>query len=460
MSTTEDRRISRRTFLRGVGALGVGGVLVACAPAGAPAGDTGSGGDAAKEGVEIQYWAFWTQLGNVKEQFEATEELQAALGDNTWDFRTGVDQEARLTAVAAGTPPDIGALSNYFDFMTRGAVIPLDDYIEASDVVSEDKFIPGNWEVVQFEGKIYGVPANECFVRRGLNYNTRMVEEAGLDPDSPPETWAETFAWHEALTKFDDAGNLIQFGLDPYDAEGGVGGSNDGWYLAESWGLDYFNPDTGEFNLDNPLMAEGLETMGEFVKLVGPDNLVGMRGVEGQGTWGGAFNAEVQAMIIEGYWHPGETANEKPEIAEFNRASWVPVPEARRGEKLQFGGGHMVQMFKDAKHHDEAWPIAEWLQTKSCNDIIFDNIGWLPAYIPYFEQSDPSAYPGLDFYFQSVTDATQWDSFVRNPIFSFLEQKYVDVREAVYRGEMTGAEAAAKLQDEAVKEYKAAGFAG
>ena len=127
-------------------------------------------------------------------------------------------------------------------------------------------------------------------------------------------------------------------------------------------------------------------------------------------------------------------------------------------EKLQFGGGHMVQIFKEAKHHDEAWPIAEWLQSTSCNNIIFDNIGWLPAYKPFFAEADPNAYPGLDFYFDSIEGATQWDSFVRNPIFSFVEQEYIDAREAVFRGEMSGAEAAAKMQDEAVKEYKAAGF--
>lgn len=73
--------------------------------------------------------------------------------------------------------------------MARGAVIPLDDYIATSDKISADKFIPGNWDVIQYQGGIYGVPAFECFVRRGLNYNTRLVEEAGLDPETPPVTW-------------------------------------------------------------------------------------------------------------------------------------------------------------------------------------------------------------------------------------------------------------------------------
>ncbi|MBV7330450.1 substrate-binding domain-containing protein [Chloroflexi bacterium TSY] len=456
MSNQNRSIISRRDFLRTASAVGVGALLMACTPSASPSSDSGS--SASAEGVEIKHWAFWTQMGKIQEMLEETDEFKEAIGNNTWEYRSGIDQEARLAAIAGGTPPDVGTLVNYLDFMARGVVIALDDYIEASDVISPDKFIEGNWEVVQYKGNVYGVPAYECFVRRGLGYNARMVEEAGLDPDNPPVTWAETFAWHEALTKFDDAGNLIQIGLDPYDAEGGVGPGNDGWYLTESWGFEYFNEDTGEFNLDDERMAIGLETMGEFIKLIGPDNLAGMRGVEGQGTWGGAFNAEVQAMIVEGYWHPGETANEKPEVSEVLRTTWVPVPEERRGTQIQFGGGHMAMIFAEAEHKDEAWPIIEFFQSNAACDIIFNNIGWLPAYKPYFDNADPNTYTGLKFYFDSIEETNYWGPFIRNEIGNFINQKFREVREQVYRGELSGADAAAKLQDEAVKEWKAAGF--
>jgi ABC-type glycerol-3-phosphate transport system substrate-binding protein len=463
MSSSGKRTLNRRDFLRGVSILGASSLLAACVPAApgaspgaAPAEDTGAA--PAAEGVTIQCWAFWNQLSKVEEKFRATEELQQALGNNSVEFRFGFERQVFLTAVAGGTPPDLGTQWGYIDFMSRGAAIPLDDYIAASAVISPDKFIEGNWETVQYQGKVYGIPSWECFVRRGLNYNARMVEEAGLDPDNPPVTWDEAWVWHEALTQFDDAGNLVQIGLDPYDAEGGVGPSGDGWFLADSWGFEWFNPDTKEFNLDNELMAEGMETMGEFVKLIGPDNLAGMRSVEGQGSWGGGYNAEVQAMIIEGYWHPGETFNEKPEVAEVNRTTWVPVPEARRGTKIQFGGGHMAQIFKDAKYQDEAWPLAEWLQTKAVHDIIFNDIGWLPAYKPYFEQADPNKFPGLAFYFDSIEEANYWGPNIKNEIENFVSQKFIELREAVYRDQMTGAEAAAKLQEEAVKEWKASGF--
>ena len=457
MSAVSQRNLSRRSFLHGVAAVGVGSLLAACAPTGAPA-----GGDAAqsgsKEAIVIQHWVFWDQPAKLKEQFEASEDLKAALNGNQWEFRTGIGWANALPAVAGGTPPDLGVIGYYLNYMLKGQVIDLNGYIETSKVIAADKFIEGNWNAATLDGKVMGIPAYECFVRRGLNYNERMITEAGLDASKPPVTWDELLVWHQALTKFDSAGNLLQIGIDPYDAEGGVGPGSDGFFLTDSWGFDYFNEDTKEFNFDNELMAQGLDVMGEFVKIIGPDNLTGFRNVEGQGSWGGSFNAEKQAMVIEGYWHPGETANEKPEVSAVNRATWVPVPEERRGTLVQFGGGHMAQIFKDSKYKDEAWPLAEWIVSKSFLDLIYENIGWLPAYKPYFEGLDTSRYPGLDFYTKSISEANYWGKYIRCPIEDFLSNKVAEIREAVFRGQMTGAEGAKKLQEQAEQEWQNQGL--
>ncbi|MEM7031541.1 MAG: substrate-binding domain-containing protein [Chloroflexota bacterium] len=460
MSNLKNKHFSRRDFLRGASVATAAGVLAACAPAGSTgsASDAGGGDAPSAEAQTVSFWIFWTQPGKIADQLLATSELEELMGGNTLDFKTGVNQEARLTAIAGGTPPDIGALGDYTDFMARGVVDPLDDYVATSSVINEEDFLGTNWSQTQYEGAMYGIPAIEGFVRRALYYNAKMIEEAGLDPDNPPVTWDELFDWHVTLTKFDDAGNLLQIGIDPFDAEGGVGPGNDGWCQMDSWGIQWWNADTKVFNFDNEEFAESYEVMGEFIRHVGPDNLVGMRGVEGQGTWGGAFNAEVQAMIIEGYWHSGETFNEKPEVAEHLRATWIPVPESRRGTKIQTGGGHMVQMFRDGKLKDEAWPVAEWLQTDGFINLIFENIGWLPSYKPFYDTVDPNYFPALEFTINSVEEATYWGEENRNEIMPFIREKHGDYREAVYRDEMSGAEAAAKLQVDAEKEWKAAGF--
>jgi multiple sugar transport system substrate-binding protein len=459
------KKLNRRDFLRLGSMAAAGGMIAACTPKAteAPAAQaTKAPATAAPtpepEGIEIQYWVFWGQLADVYPLWQETDELAEALGNNTLDFRTSMGGDTALTAVAAGTPPDIGGLGFYLDFMARGAVIPIDDWIATSSVISEENFLAPTWKLGHYQGKQYGFPAHEGFVRRALNYNARMVEAVGLDPDDPPVTFEEAFEWHKKLTKFDDAGNVLQIGLDPYDAEGGTGPGNDGFGLADFWGFEYFDPETKKFNLNNPGMAEGLEMMGEFIKFAGPDNLQSLRSVEGQGTWGGAFNAEVQAMIIEGYWHPGETVHEFPEVAKYNRATWVPVPESRRGAKIQTGGGHVAQFFKDAKHQKEAWPLAEFLQTNACCDAIFNTIGWLPAYTPYLDSADQTKFPGVEFYFKSIKEATEWYGPIVCEIEQFVQTKFVELRESVYREDMTGAEAAEKLQAAAEEEWEAAGF--
>ena len=205
-------------------------------------------------------------------------------------------------------------------------------------------------------------------------------------------------------------------------------------------------------------MADAFETMAEFYRIAGPDNMAAMRSVEGQDTWGGSFNSEVQAMLIEGYWHPGETFVQKPEVAQFNRATWVPVPDERRDAKIQGTGGHMVIFFKDSKLAANGFKFAEFLTTKPACDLVFSQVGWLPAFKPYIDATDPSAYPGLDFYFKSVVEATEIKSPANCPITGYVQSTYDELNEKVYRDEMTGEQAAAEFQRRCEEEWTAQGF--
>jgi ABC-type glycerol-3-phosphate transport system substrate-binding protein len=380
---------------------------------------------------------------------------------NDVDVKWNVDaDQVFVPAVAAGTPPDIGTGHHYIQYMSTGVLRDVGPLVATSKVITKDNYPPPNWDGSFYQGVMYGIPAIECFLRRGLNYNTQMVGDAGLDPKNPPATWEDLLTWHKALTKFDGAGNLRTIGLDSYDAEASAW-SSDGYYQAESFGAKWFDPESKTFNLDSAEMAESFDMMGEFIKIIGPDNLASMRKTSGQGTWGGSYDAQVQAMIIEGYWHPGETFAEKPEVSKLNACTWVPVPARRKGAKMQFAGGHMVLMYKTAKNPpDQVFKVAEFLQTKEHCDPVFKKIGWLPAYKPFINATDPSIYPGLDFYFKSLNDPeTEWHGWLKCEIESFLEPKVAEVREKHYRGDFkTGKEAAAFFQDAAVTEYKQAGF--
>ncbi len=465
--------LNRRDFLKTASAVAAGGLLAACG--GAPATEAPKAEapkaeapkaeakptavPAAAEGVTVQYWFSWGESYAVKtwDALKALPELKDVLGNNKLEVK-GSAGDAITTAVAGGTPPDGASNVQYLDYMARGVLVPITDWVAASKIVKKESYLEGTWNDASYKGTMYGVPANEGFLRYGLFYNSQMVKDAGLDPAKPPETWSETYEWHKALTKFDSAGNLKQFGLDPFDAMGGQIGIQDGFYPPVSWGWKWFDADTGKFDLNNDKMAESFDVMGSFYKLVGPDKMAGMRQVEGQGTWGPSYNAGIQAMIIEGYWAPGETAQQKPEVSKVSMASWAPVPDSRKGTKVQGFGGHYVIIFKDSKNPEPMFKIGEFLNTNKACDVIFKTTGWLPGLKPYVATVDPKTYPGLDFYFKSMTEATEFSSPARCPITNFTSTQYQELREKVYRDQMTAKEAAAEFQKRCEAEYKQSGF--
>jgi maltose-binding protein MalE len=451
-------RISRRDFLRW-GAVAMGGAaLASCAPQAAPTAAPAAEKEAEPaveaqpapaEGVTVTFWWTWGQLDAAMERIVALDEFKDWTGNNRLEYKGSVAAEAFLTATAAGTPPDMGAGLSYWDFWFRGALWPVDDWVNASQSIKKDDFIHKVWENYIYKNQLIGVPGLEAYIGAGLNYNEKLVTEAGLDPDEPPVTWAECFEWHKALTEFDSAGNLLQMGLDPYDAAAGAPE-----FAPSSWGFTWWNEEEGTFHFDDPRWAESLDVMGEFVRYVGPDQLDGLRAVPGQGTWGGAFNAEVQAMILEGYWHPGETAIQKPEVSQYNRVTWIPVPDNRRGAKVLTARGHCMVLLKEGEHPYEAFRVAEYMLSDTALDILFEEVGWMVAKRSWLETVDSTAFPGLEWYIKAPNEATEWVSDGRCPLTSFLWTHYAELREKVYRDVMSASDAAKEMQRRVEAEWE------
>ncbi len=62
---------------------------------------------------------------------------------------------------------------------------------------STDEFWPGAMKSVTWDGKIYGVPTNNETM--GLIWNASIFKEAGLDPESPPATWADLVSYSKQI---------------------------------------------------------------------------------------------------------------------------------------------------------------------------------------------------------------------------------------------------------------------
>jgi maltose-binding protein MalE len=449
-------RINRRDFLRLAAVGAAGTALAACAPPAQPGGETSAApttAPPAEEGATVTWWFAWGNLAPAIEKINASEDFKSFFGKNTLAFEGSKNREAMLAAIAAGAPPDAGSNYDYPNLFTRGAAIAVNDYVSGSSIVKQDDILEPLWQGSFVGESMIGIPSIESYLWWGHNYNADAAEKAGLDPDNPPLTWEDSFEWHKALTKFDDTGNLLTFGLDPYDA---MAGEQD--FAATSFGFTWWDENTNAFNLDNPLMAEAMEVCGNFIKHVGADQFQGMRAVEGNGTWGASYNAGVQNMIIEGYWHPGETQIQKPELAPFNRSTWAPVPASRVDHKIMATGPHFVQIFKDGKQPAGAFRLAEYLLTAPAMDIILAEVGWIFGSKSYLKTVNPDTYPGLRFYIEASDQVTDWIIGRRCPIHNFVGTQYTELREQVFRDLMTPQAAADEMQKRALDEWEAQGL--
>ncbi len=121
-----------------------------------------------------------------------------------------------LTMFAAGSKLDVMRLANsYFpQFMEKGALLPLDEYIaKDKDEIDPDDFYPealmgGRGE----DGRVYGLPVD--IAGWAIYYNRGLFDEAGLPYPDESWTWDTLLEMAKKLTKdLDGDGRIDQYGV-------------------------------------------------------------------------------------------------------------------------------------------------------------------------------------------------------------------------------------------------------
>jgi sn-glycerol 3-phosphate transport system substrate-binding protein len=90
--------------------------------------------------------------------------------------------------------------------------VPIDTFVKtADDKAWLNSFYPAFMMNSRTDGKTWGVPFQRSTVV--MYYNKELFKEAGLDPNRPPETWADLKAAATKLTKKDASGKVTQWGV-------------------------------------------------------------------------------------------------------------------------------------------------------------------------------------------------------------------------------------------------------
>jgi ABC-type glycerol-3-phosphate transport system substrate-binding protein len=258
MSSTYHPR-QRRRALAVAAVTGLALAAAACSSSAASGGGTaGSGGKvtvsidcappAAQQPVQHKEWV---------EDVAIFEKANPGITINSV-YNYPCEQPASFTAMLrGGTEPDI-----YYTYFTdlpqvllAGQAADITQYVNAKTVPTLKDIDPTSMKAVTAGKTIYGLPTSNY--TQGLIYNRKLFQQAGLNPDEPPATWAEVEKDATAIAKL---GNGIS-GWGDYSA-----GNNGGWHFSsyiDAVGGSMVNgstaPPTASFN--TPQAQQVLQTL-------------------------------------------------------------------------------------------------------------------------------------------------------------------------------------------------------
>ncbi|OHV78781.1 sugar ABC transporter substrate-binding protein [Ensifer sp. LCM 4579] len=263
-----------------------------------------------------------------------------------------------MRAYSTGQAPDIIAVDNpeHALFSSRGAFLDLTDMIAASSVVKPENYFPGPLASVTWEGKLYGIPKATNTI--ALYYNKDMFKAKGLDPEKPPQTWAELVDAARKLT--DPAANV--YGL-AFSAKANEEGTFQFLPWAQMAGGGYDN-----INAEGVVKALDIWKTIIDEKLASPDSLT-----RGQWDSTGTFNSGNAAMAISGPWELDRMMQE----AKFDwGVALLPVPEIG-AERSSAMGDFNWAVFSSTRHPEEAFKVLEYFVSQ--DKRMFKDFGQLPA---------------------------------------------------------------------------------
>lgn len=246
--------LSRRSFLKAAGALGAGAGLAA----------SGLPSFARQDTLNMSLW-WWADEplfgGWIDDSIRAYAEANPGVNIEPLQQDTCCVISAFTTAAAAGEPPDIAFLFNglyHMENVWLGYLDPLNDLI-AEDVLQASNATPlsiydGNYYRMGW----YPVPLL-------WEYNKDVWDQAGLDADNPPTTWAD---WLDACETLKTAG-ITPMG----------GGISDGFW--------------GEWYLGNAL-TQSLDSAGDAIEL-----FIGDKDFNDPRYY--AFWSRLEEMVSNGY---------------------------------------------------------------------------------------------------------------------------------------------------------------
>ncbi|QTP60246.1 ABC transporter substrate-binding protein [Billgrantia antri] len=252
-----------------------------------------------------------------------------------------------MSAIEADEAPQLSVLFSIdlFDLLEQDAIIAFDEVIETDEEREWlDSFYPGLMENGRIDGQTYGIPFQRSTIV--LYWNKDAFEAAGLDPETPPETWEEMAEMAAAVR---EASGGEQWGVM-------VPSTGYPYWMFQAFafqnGHRLMNEEGTEVYFDDPAAIEALEY---WVSLAEEHEAMPDGAIE-WGTLRQNFLEESTAMM----WHSTGNLTAVRNEASFDfGVAMLPMKE-QRGSPT--GGGNFY-LFKGASEEEQhaAMTFIRWM---------------------------------------------------------------------------------------------------
>jgi len=389
--------------------------------------DDGSG-DGSSGSTEITYYDRYEWCEGYSTEYNSGSEdysVETQVNPTT----SGGAYQSAISQISAGDAPEVIGLDvvQIANFAELGALRDIGSF--TSDLeYRDDVFEPLREDFVSYNDTTYAMP---FWIDLSVYYyNKAHFEEAGLDPENPPETWDEFLAANEQLTTGDRTGTASSFG--------GF------FFLPTAWsnGANLFSDDGSECVINSDAGVETLEFWAELNQSGNSTDLVST-------GWQQAHDMFISgdaSIVTSGGYALGYARDNNPEMIENGNlgVGLLPAPDSD-AERTSFLGGNSIVITKQAEGDalEAAQDFVEWANTDPGMQVTLDN-GYFPARSSGFELE--TAQENEDIFSSFETALEQGTAPPINP-------NYRAVSSALYSGmapALNGEESAQSVLDRVV----------
>jgi multiple sugar transport system substrate-binding protein len=352
----------------------------------APAEPTATTAPQPAQKVELTFWNNWDNV-NMEVMNALVEEFNAEHPDIQVQsvFQPYTDMMTLLqTAIAGGQVPDLAAVDLIFlpQLVETGGVEPLDGYIAETQDANVDDFYARLAQYDVINGQRFALPVSTNNMQ--VIWNKDLFESAGLDPETPPNTWEEMQSMAEECQ--DPANGVVGFEFYTQPVGEGISWQFQVWLWAA--GGEFLNADNTQAAFNTPEGLEALSYVADMLKGNGSQ----------PGPWG-LFGEQKACMQLDGSWLFGYRKD-----APFDwDIALVPAPEG--GTSATNVGGEHIFLFSGSPNKEAAWEFIRYVTSPEVQLDWDQETGFLPVrqsvadnpdYLTWINETEPRMLPFVE----------------------------------------------------------------